>query len=129
VIQDLDGNHANDNTFLILIINGNIIEEIKIPSLPRFLQACIGCVFPTQGKHYRKMQDLGACPRILSLLQKSGLWPDFPLIFVKYNEYSPQIIRKSTSNPLSLVTTPILGQAPRVGLSGHKIFGTNHAYP
>jgi len=65
---------------------------------------------------FRKLLNnhyLGGCPRIESLLLKSGLWPDFLLIFDKYNEYSPQIMRKSTSNPLSLVTSPILGQPPR----------------
>ncbi len=56
---------------------------------------------------------LGACPRIENLLRKSWIWPDFPIIFVKYAQYSPQMIEKSESNKLSLATAPILGQAPR----------------
>ncbi len=55
---------------------------------------------------------LGACPRIENLLRESWIWPDFPIIFVKYAQYSPQIIEKSKSNQLSLATAPILGQAP-----------------
>jgi len=55
---------------------------------------------------------LGACPRIVSLLWKSWIWPDSPIIFVKYAQYSPQMIEKSESNQLSLATAPILGQAP-----------------
>ncbi|MCP4286382.1 MAG: hypothetical protein GY792_18365, partial [Gammaproteobacteria bacterium] len=47
---------------------------------------------------------LGACPRIASLLRKSWIWPDFPIIFVKYAQYSPQMIEKSESNQLSLAT-------------------------
>jgi hypothetical protein len=40
-------------------------------------------------------------------------WPFFPLIFVKYNQYSPQISEKNGLIWLSLATTPILGQPPR----------------
>ncbi|MCP4286551.1 MAG: hypothetical protein GY792_19240 [Gammaproteobacteria bacterium] len=54
-----------------------------------------------------------ACPRIENLLRKSWIWPDSPIIFVKYAQYSPQMIEKSESNQLSLATAPILGQAPR----------------
>jgi len=35
------------------------------------------------------------------------------MIFVKYNQYSPQIMEKSDSNQPSLATTSILGQPPR----------------
>ncbi len=55
---------------------------------------------------------LGACPRIENLLWKSWIWPYFPIIFVKYAQYSPQMIKKFDSNLLSLATAPILGQAP-----------------
>ncbi len=37
----------------------------------------------------------------------------FPLIFVKYNQYSPQISEKNNSKWLSLATASILGQTPR----------------
>ncbi|MCP4289946.1 MAG: hypothetical protein GY792_36955, partial [Gammaproteobacteria bacterium] len=45
---------------------------------------------------------LGACPRIENLLWKSWIWPYFPIIFVKYAQYSPQMIEKFDSNLLSL---------------------------
>ncbi|MCP4980433.1 MAG: helix-turn-helix transcriptional regulator, partial [Gammaproteobacteria bacterium] len=61
---------------------------------------------------YRIKRNAGACPRIGNLLRKSWIWPDFPIIFVKYAQYSPQMIEKSKSNQLSLATAPILGQAP-----------------
>ncbi len=34
------------------------------------------------------------------------------MIFVKYTQYSPQIMEKSASNQLFLATASILGQAP-----------------
>ena len=37
----------------------------------------------------------------------------FPMIFVIYTQYSPQIMEKSDLNPLSLATASILGQPPR----------------
>jgi len=43
---------------------------------------------------------LGACPRIESQLRKSWIRPYFPMIFVKYTQYSPQIMEKYDSNPL-----------------------------
>ncbi len=43
---------------------------------------------------------------------KSG-WPDFPFIFVKYGQYSPQMNEKSGSASLALATVAILGQPPR----------------
>ncbi|MDM8545220.1 type I restriction-modification system subunit M N-terminal domain-containing protein [Candidatus Venteria ishoeyi] len=46
----------------------------------------------------------GGCLRTQDLLQKSWIWSDFPLIFVKYTQYSPQIMKKSASNQLSLAT-------------------------
>ncbi len=49
----------------------------------------------------------------MNLPWKSWIWPDSPIIFVKYVQYSPQMIDKSESNQLSLATAPILGQAPR----------------
>ncbi len=39
-------------------------------------------------------------------------WPDFPIKFVKYAQYSPHLIKKSGSKWLSLATAPILGQPP-----------------
>ncbi len=56
---------------------------------------------------------LGACPRIEGLLQQSWIRPYFPMILVKYTQYSPQIMEKSVSNPLSLASASILGQPPR----------------
>ncbi len=56
--------------------------------------------------------DLGGCPRIESLLRKSGFWPIFPIKFVKYSKYSPHLIEKMHSKPLSLATPSILGQPP-----------------
>jgi hypothetical protein len=47
-----------------------------------------------------------------SLLRKSGFWPIFPIKFVKYNQYSPHLIEKMDSKPLSLATASILGQPP-----------------
>jgi hypothetical protein len=56
---------------------------------------------------------LGGCPRIESLLRKSGFWPIFPIKLVKYAQYSPRLIEKMASKPLPLATTSILGQPPR----------------
>ncbi|MEN8129035.1 MAG: hypothetical protein ABFS45_02330 [Pseudomonadota bacterium] len=42
---------------------------------------------------------------------KSG-WPDFPFMFVKYGQYSPQMNEKSGSASLALATVAILGQPP-----------------
>jgi hypothetical protein len=58
------------------------------------------------------------CPRIESLLRKSGFWPIFLIKFVKYNKYSPHliepiIIKIAASKPLSLATASILGLPPR----------------
>ena len=78
------------------------------------------------------------CPRIESLPRKSGFWPIFSIklmkyvpIFhrvgvafsglkfapggfvVKYSKYSPHLIEKMASKPLSLATVPILGQPSR----------------
>ena len=59
---------------------------------------------------------LGQPPRRLSenrnLLRKSGFWPIFPIKFVKYSKYSPHLIKKTDSKPLSLATASILGQPP-----------------
>jgi len=74
--------------------------------------------------HPKSDRLLGACPRIENLLRKSWIWPDFPIIFVKYAQYSPQIMEKSDSNQLSLATAPILGQAPRAETGMTK--GKNH---
>ena len=57
----------------------------------------------------------GGCPRIESLLRKSGFWPIFPIKFVKYSKYSPHLIEKMDSKPLSLATASILGQPPIKG--------------
>ncbi len=57
--------------------------------------------------------ELGGCPRIENLLRKSRIWSNFSLILVKYNQYSSQIMKKLTSNLLSLATATILGQPPR----------------
>ncbi len=55
---------------------------------------------------------LGGCPRIESLLRKSGFWPIFPIKFVQYSKYSSHLIEKMNSKPLSLATASILGQPP-----------------
>lgn len=59
-----------------------------------------------------------SCFRSLSENRKptaeKPFWPDFPLIFVKEPNYSPQMIKKSDSKSLSLATASILGQAPRL---------------
>ncbi len=47
-----------------------------------------------------------------NLLRKCWFWPDFPIIIVKYAQYSPQIMKKSVSKQPSLVTVSILGQPP-----------------
>ncbi|SEH04896.1 Uncharacterised protein [Candidatus Venteria ishoeyi] len=57
--------------------------------------------------------SLGGCPKTQDLLRKSWIWSDFSLIFVKYTQYSPQIMKKSASNQLSLATASVLGQPPR----------------
>ena len=57
-------------------------------------------------------RTLGGCPRIESLLRKSGFWSIFPIKCVKYSQYSPYLIEKMVSKPLSLATTPVLGQPP-----------------
>ncbi len=44
------------------------------------------------------------------LLRKSGSWPIFPIKFVKYSKYSPHLIERMDSKPLSLATASILGQ-------------------
>jgi hypothetical protein len=59
----------------------------------------------------------GGCPRIESLLRKSGFWPLFPIKFVKYNKYSPHLIEKMDSKPLFLATASILGQPPNPNIS------------
>jgi len=53
----------------------------------------------------------------VSLLRKSCIRPYFSMIFVKYAQYLPQIMKKPGSNQLSLATTSILGQAPRAKLN------------
>ncbi len=58
------------------------------------------------------MQILGGCPRIETLLRESGFWPIFPIKLVKYSKYSPHLIKKMDSKPLSLATASILGQPP-----------------
>jgi len=55
---------------------------------------------------------LGACPRMKIYCEKTGFGYITPLLFVKYAQYSPQIMTKSISNQFSLATTLILGQAP-----------------
>ncbi len=40
-------------------------------------------------------------------------WPISPIKFIKYNKYSPHLIKKLDSKPLSLATASILGQPPR----------------
>ncbi|GEM_PF-3324517 len=55
---------------------------------------------------------LGACPRIGTTVRKSWIWPDSSIIFVKYAQYSPQIMKKPDSNQLPLTMIPILGQSP-----------------
>ena len=47
-------------------------------------------------------------------IAEKPFWPFFLLIFVKYNQYSPQISEKNDSKWLSLATPSILGQPPRV---------------
>ncbi len=71
------------------------------------LKRLISCYAAKQG-----VSSLGACPRIENLLWKSWIWSDSPIIFVKYAQYSPQMIEKFDSNLLSLATAPILRQAP-----------------
>ena len=66
-----------------------------------------------QNDSYLWIKVLGGCPRIESLLRKSGFWPIFPMKLMKYSKYSPHLIEKMASKPLSLVRTPILGQPPR----------------
>jgi hypothetical protein len=39
-------------------------------------------------------------------------WPDFTSLFVKEPGYSPQMLEKSNSVSLTLVTIAVLGQAP-----------------
>ena len=55
-------------------------------------------------------------PRSLSENRKptaeNPFWPDFPFIFVKERNYSPQMNEKPDSKVLSLATASILGQAP-----------------
>jgi len=51
----------------------------------------IGSILLTADLSWQLRSGLGGYPRIESLLRKGGLWPDSPLILVKYNEYSPQI--------------------------------------
>ena len=67
-----------------------------------------------QALHEKQM----TLPRRLSKNRKSTaekpFWPVFPIIFVKEHNYSPQMIEKSDSKWLSLATTPILGQSPRM---------------
>ncbi|RUM93864.1 MAG: hypothetical protein DSZ28_06210 [Thiothrix sp.] len=45
-------------------------------------------------------------------------WPFFPLIFIKYNPYFPQMTEKNDSKWASLATAPILGQPPSVRVLG-----------
>jgi len=45
-------------------------------------------------------------------VRKSWIWPDSSIIFVKYAQYSPQIMKKPDSNQLPLTMIPILGQSP-----------------
>ncbi len=44
---------------------------------------------------------------------KADFGPFFRLNFVKYSKYSPHLIEKMDSKPLSLATASILGQHPR----------------
>jgi len=56
---------------------------------------------------------LGGCPRIDWSTAAKPDRPAFPIIFVKYAHYSPQMIEKSDSIRLALATIVILGQTPR----------------
>ena len=56
-----------------------------------------------------------------SLLRKSGFWPIIPIKFVKYSKYSPHLIKKMDSKPLSLTTTSIIGQPPSLNLGAKMI--------
>ena len=47
---------------------------------------------------------------------KKPFWPFFPLIFVKYTQYSPQMTEKNGYKWFSLATAPILGQAPSMAI-------------
>jgi len=47
-------------------------------------------------------------------------WPDFPFIFVKERNYSPQMKEKSDSKWLSLATVSILRQPPRQSIKTKK---------
>jgi hypothetical protein len=51
------------------------------------------------------------------LLCERGCRPDFPLEFVKYDQYSPHSSEKSGSAPRPLATATILGQAPRADMT------------
>ncbi len=63
-----------------------------------------------------EQKDKSAGSRRLSenrcLLRKSGFWPIFAIKFVQYSKYSPHLIEKMVSKPLSLATASILGQPP-----------------
>jgi hypothetical protein len=61
---------------------------------------------------FKKHFGLGGCPRIESLLRKSGFRPLFPIKFVQYSKYSPHLIETMTSKPLSLATASMLEQPP-----------------
>ncbi len=61
----------------------------------------------------REYYEAGGCPKIEAYCKKSGFWPIFPIKFVQYNKYSPHLIEKMNSKPLSLATASILGQPPR----------------
>ncbi len=71
---------------------------------------------PEIKRHALFVAFMNAHPRRLSenreSTAESGFWPIFPIKFVKYNKYSPHLIEKMDSKPLSLVTTSILGQPP-----------------
>ncbi|CAE6517277.1 hypothetical protein NMYAN_80023 [Nitrosomonas nitrosa] len=40
------------------------------------------------------------------------MWPDFPIHYVKENDYAPQMIEESNSIRLTFAAIAILGQLP-----------------
>ncbi len=87
----------------------NYIDTIMIFEQKLMKGTEVSCTAVVQSKVL-----LGGCPRIESLLRKSGFWPIFPIKLIQYSKYSPHLIEKMTSKPLSLATASILGQPPSV---------------
>jgi len=107
ILSLVGGGVKNKSIRVIIYVFADSLKKAYPIDPQRLYSVNIGII------HYSYVDGvLGGCPRIESLLRKSGFWSIFPMKIVKYNQYSPLLIEKLVSKPLPLATTSILGQPP-----------------